>query len=65
MRSITKRLTVINDGFAKSKISADERIQKVISRYLLKMAKKGWKQSGPVLCGNAFKYYEAYVHLYK
>ena len=63
MRYLRKRLTVINDGFCKSEIPANKRIDKVIDRYVTKMSKKGWIPHVGVSCGNDFAQYEAYVRM--
>lgn len=65
MRSIKKRLVVKNDGFAKSKKPANERIDLVINRYLEKMSNKGWIPSSRISAGNAFFVYECYVRMVK
>ena len=65
MRTIKKRLCVINDGFCKSSKLASERIIKVVDRYVFKMSKKGWIPYCRTSSGNAFFNYEAYVRLCK
>ena len=62
MRSIKKRLTVKNDGFAKTSKSADCRMNNVVNRYLKKMSMKGWIPLY-VSAGNAFFVYESYIRM--
>lgn len=64
MRSLRKRVVVINDGFAKSKISARQRINIVVNRYLEKMSKKGWIPTR-VSTGDNFAEFEAYISMAK
>ena len=65
MKTLVKRLTVLNDGFAVSNVPARDRMDAVINRYVAKMQKKGWTPNFGVTAGNAFKYWEAYVRLGK
>lgn len=63
MRTLTKRLTCVNrDDSAKNHAA----IEAVISRYVAKMEKKGWKLDPSYrFGGNAFLKYEAYIRLTK
>ena len=60
MRTITRRLTVKNDGFCRSNKPANERINDVAMRYVNKMYKNGWIPTF-VSAGNAFFYYEMII----
>jgi len=64
MRTITKRLTVANDGFCNFKLSAHERVMIKVNKYIVKMENLGWKLDA-TFCGNAFNKYEAIVELSK
>jgi len=64
MRTICKRLTVANDGFCNFKLSARDRVELKINKYINKMKEKGWKFES-VCGGNAFCRYEMYVTLSK
>jgi hypothetical protein len=65
MKHLKKRITVINDGFAKTKKSAVERIGIARNRYYKKMSEKGWIPSLRPCSGNSFYHYETYVYLCK
>tara|TARA_R110000868_G_scaffold33755_1_gene122209 strand:- start:6163 stop:6360 length:198 start_codon:yes stop_codon:yes gene_type:complete len=63
---ISKRLTVVNDGFTKRDNieSASVRMLKVRARYIDKMEAKGWILQR-VTAGNAGDKWESYVHMSK
>jgi len=64
MRSLRKRLTVVN----KSDGSNEARVDASIERYVAKMEKRGWffsTASAGLSSGHSFFQYEAYVTIYK